>query len=164
MNSLMLKTGGKISYRFNVMISSKRKTNWILPHAVYSFPSALQGDKYCMQPSLCGSELFIVVWKMSFKYMNYVCPEAVNEMLKWAPCHRCQKSERQTVSGLSLREQKKGDNSLQRCLTATLLDACETMILNKVFIHKHFYWHIRAILFYIKLCLYLELIPQFTYL
>lgn len=119
MISLMLKTGGKFSYRFTVMISSKGKLTEFYHTLFYSFPSALQGDKCCMRPSLFDNELFIVVWKMSFKYMNYICPEAVNEILKLATCHRPLGVRKTSVFRAVSESEEKADYSLQRCRTAT---------------------------------------------
>ena len=134
MKPLMLKTGGKFSYQFTVMISAKGKLTEFDFMQFYLLPSDLHGNKYCMWLSLCDNELFIVVWKMSFKYLNYVCPQAVNELLKWAACQRRQESERQAFSGPPLWQQEKTDYFLQRCHTATRFSRC--MQNNKYKINK----------------------------
>lgn len=118
MKSLMLKTGGKCSYQFTVMISATGKLTEFDSMEFYLFGSNLHRDKYSIY-SLCDNELSIVVWKMSFKYLNYLCPQAVNEMLKWATCQRRQESERQVFSAPPLWQQEKTDYFLQRSHTAT---------------------------------------------
>lgn len=88
------------------MISSKGKTNWILPHAVLLISLLLSKGT-----DTARSRLYV---KMSFSllfgrcHLNTritFCPEAVNEMLKWATCQRSQESERRAFSGPCLREQ-----------------------------------------------------------
>lgn len=103
----------------------QRITSWILQVHFYS-----PLYKGCAWRGVCDNELVIVLWKMSFKYTNYICPEAVNEMPKWATWS-CQESERQALSRPSPREQEtKADYSPQ--VPRALLDTCGTEFLIKV--------------------------------
>lgn len=136
MNSLRLKSGGNFSYHFNVMISSAEKVTLFEFYLMQltHFPLLSTGTDTVWDHSCVTVSFSLLFGECHFNThaavcYELLCPEAVNEMLKWATCQNRHKSERQA---LSFWKPEKTDYTRQRCHTSYSSRATENNNENKI--------------------------------